>query len=678
MEVKNVRLLDFRQFYGNQLLEFSTDPQRNVTLIHAENGVGKTTLLNSILWAFFGIVTSRFEQRERIVNFEAEKEGRRAASVEVLFAHEDHDYLAVRKHRVTDGGYAKLDFAVMKVGENGAFGPPLPNPDSFINSVVPAAMAPYFFFDGEQAETFSAETNRKAIAGAIRDILGSTLIENAIGDLQYLTRKFNEEIGSESGDALIREKEQQISDLETQCDQRKERIANLEAGIHSLTEQIAEIVAKLAEAREAAELQHQRNGKNHQLQTVEDQLNDTQLDILRWIATKALPAVSDSLTAQSLDFIDEESLRGRIPSPYNEEFVKGLLSAQRCVCERPLLPATSEWRAVTTLLSNAANAEVLNRVVRARARIAVLKEQRLDAPTLLTAAEEKLARLGAQRSTLEREIEEIGSKIANLPVAEIQERERARRDLEHGLEKKKTERIRAQRDNENVQPEISRLNREVADLALQNIKVRGLVTRRELAANGADLLQAFLRANEDAARLEIEAAVNRVLETTTRRYYRFEVDESFQIRLLFADGTPTPKSGGENQMMSLAFLAALVEYAKKRSAGNEDGLFVPATVAPLILDSPFGQLDKTYRQATASFVPSMAPQVVLLVSSSQGRDEVYRTLQDRIGKEYVLVAHNCQERGGKSEDILNIGGKEIPTTIFGSKHTMTEIREVQS
>lgn len=49
MEIKSVRLRDFRQFYGDQTIVFATDPNRNVTLVHAENGVGKTTLLNAIL-----------------------------------------------------------------------------------------------------------------------------------------------------------------------------------------------------------------------------------------------------------------------------------------------------------------------------------------------------------------------------------------------------------------------------------------------------------------------------------------------------------------------------------------------------------------------------------------------------------------------------------------------------
>ena len=117
------------------------------------------------------------------------------------------------------------------------------------------------------------------------------------------------------------------------------------------------------------------------------------------------------------------------------------------MCNRALHPGTDEWRAITDLLSSASNAEVLNRVVRVRARISVLKEQRRDAPQVLAALEEKLVRLNAQYNTLEREIEEVSRKIGDLPDAEIQQRESARRKLISDLEAKKTERIRAQRDN---------------------------------------------------------------------------------------------------------------------------------------------------------------------------------------------------------------------------------------
>ena len=88
--------MNFRQFYGDQTLEIAPPGRQNVTLIHAENGVGKTTLLNSVLWAFFGDTTKRFEQRDQILNFTARKEGRDTARVEVHFEHEGRTYVASR------------------------------------------------------------------------------------------------------------------------------------------------------------------------------------------------------------------------------------------------------------------------------------------------------------------------------------------------------------------------------------------------------------------------------------------------------------------------------------------------------------------------------------------------------------------------------------------------------
>ena len=48
MILEEIRLTDFRCFYGQTSISFSEDPEKNVTIIYAENGVGKTTLLNAL------------------------------------------------------------------------------------------------------------------------------------------------------------------------------------------------------------------------------------------------------------------------------------------------------------------------------------------------------------------------------------------------------------------------------------------------------------------------------------------------------------------------------------------------------------------------------------------------------------------------------------------------------
>ena len=49
MLLKSIKLKDFRQFKDDNLLEFSVDQEKNVSIILGENGSGKTTLVKAIL-----------------------------------------------------------------------------------------------------------------------------------------------------------------------------------------------------------------------------------------------------------------------------------------------------------------------------------------------------------------------------------------------------------------------------------------------------------------------------------------------------------------------------------------------------------------------------------------------------------------------------------------------------
>lgn len=673
MILRKISLTNFRQFYGNQTIAIAQPGARNVTLLHAENGVGKTTLLNAVLWTFFGETTTRFEQRDKIINFEAEAEGTDRARVEVEFENAGSTYIAARELRETRGGRKKVEFQVFKIQPNGTQSPPLSYPDQFVHSVIPRNMAQYFFFDGEQAEAFSSETNYKEIGSAIRDILGCLLLETAKADLEYLAKGYDKELGELEGEELISAKEREIAEYQGAIDARLTHIATATANVDTMTLQLNELVEGLRKAQESATLQAARENEQRFLADCESQIADCESEIIRWIGAKGLTLVSQRLTDQTLSFVDAEALRGRLPSPYNEEFVDNILKAQRCICDRNLNPGSPEWRAVQGLLKNAANAEAMNRVVRIRSRVGALREARADAPHVLLNHQTKLASLSARRGDLQQSVENLDRKLEGLPVAEIQQREQARKNTALSIEKWKLERAVAQTSNDADHKSVERLRREVDELAVQNTMAQKLIQRRDVALETSKRLADILTHYEQEARSEIQDEVNRILARVARRDYKLEIGENFELRLMFANGRPLPKSGGENQLMSLAFIAALVQFAQRRSEDKKNALFVPATVAPLILDSPFGQLDDLYRADTAAFVPEMAPQVVLLVSSSQGKAEVIDSLQKRIGAEYALVAENRGARGEKRQEFLNVGGERRATTLFNCDKDMTRI-----
>ena len=67
MLIKRLKMENFRQFYGENQVVFATAKKKNITLIHGENGVGKTTILNAVLWCMFEKLTPDFEQPDKLV-----------------------------------------------------------------------------------------------------------------------------------------------------------------------------------------------------------------------------------------------------------------------------------------------------------------------------------------------------------------------------------------------------------------------------------------------------------------------------------------------------------------------------------------------------------------------------------------------------------------------------------
>lgn len=121
----------------------------------------------------------------------------------------------------------------------------------------------------------------------------------------------------------------------------------------------------------------------------------------------------------------------------------------------------------------------------------------------------------------------------------------------------------------------------------------------------------------------------------------------------------------------------MIKFCRERSLSVGDPLLIPGIVAPLVLDSPFGQLDNTYRVDTANFIAVMAEQVALFVSSSQGSQDVLEILSKRVGKEYILISENRGPRNGKKSEALVLNGHRYETSLFGCEKDMTRIEVVQ-
>ena len=54
MLINSITLENFRQYKGKNQIDFSTSPEKNVTIIIGDNTCGKTTLVQSFIWCLYG------------------------------------------------------------------------------------------------------------------------------------------------------------------------------------------------------------------------------------------------------------------------------------------------------------------------------------------------------------------------------------------------------------------------------------------------------------------------------------------------------------------------------------------------------------------------------------------------------------------------------------------------
>lgn len=672
MILEEIRLTDFRCFFGETFIRFSEDPDKNVTIIYAENGVGKTTLLNALLWCFYGTTTERFEKREDILNYDAKKAGRKAASVEVLFEHNGNRYIAKRFANIASKG--GRDFLIARIDDGSQI--TLDSPDTFINTVIPRDMASHFLFDGEHAEVFLGESNKGSIKSAVRDILGCSLIETAIEDLQAVSNQFRKQIPSTAATKKIEDLSGRLEALTSQIDSAKASIVQMEETRKQTDQQIKDIDAKLRNTAAAKELQSSRDRLTTQLQRSEKRQKEHADDVYRWLGENGRFIVSKRITEETFSFLDEKEHRGRIPSPYNEEFVKDVLDAEECICGAKLEPGSPEAKKVASLLEKAANQVMRDRVSKVRGRLTSLKNERAKAPGRLVKAKEKLAEANEDFATAEAQLAEISEKLKGINFDDIADRERRRSELRNELREIDRQIGAFEVKIKSAERDRVDIDRQITELAQKDKQTVIYGRRRNLCEKLRGVLEVQLKSEEDDARKVLRAGIKRILRATTRKALNLRMTDDYMISLVNSDGTALPKSSGENQLLGLAFTAALIEFAKIRE-NAKDYRLLPGTVAPLVLDSPFGQLDDAYRATTAEFIPKMARQVVLLVSKSQGSDEVLDVLKDHLGAEYLLVRHNTEQQDDRKTESRFFKGEEFKTAIFESDFDGTEIVEIR-
>jgi len=236
--------------------------------------------------------------------------------------------------------------------------------------------------------------------------------------------------------------------------------------------------------------------------------------------------------------------------------------------------------------------------------------------------DEEIRRKIFRASSLKSEVESLTQSIEGntVDVSALEKNLQNARGLEDqferaltGLEEKQAEAVSKR----------SVLIRSISDLApsggMAKAKLQVLEQVEDAVGNAIDRFR-------DSMRLRVEDEASAIFKrlTSEKDYAGLRIDGSYYLKIYDEQKRPIDmRSAGADQIVTMSLIGALA-----RSAVEE---------GPIVMDTPFGRLDRTHRSNILKWVAAMNSQVILFVQSGEfERERDVHLLDNRVGREYVL------------------------------------------
>lgn len=651
MKFDMLTLKNFRQYYGKQKIAFSKSNENNITVIHGENGSGKTALLNSFLWLFYGKVN--LPDPEKIVNerviTEIKAGGKAEVIVTLTFEHDGKKYTAWRKQVVrkwSDAGSKKEktnnveniedDFQLNYIDTAGKTITP-GNPQNVINQIIPFRLSSLFFFHGEDIDRLSKEESSEEIQKDIRNIMGLTILERSILHLGKVAKRFEKEMekyGSEELKDFIEEKKRLEKEY---CELKNER-NTLNENLEALRDEKREVDEKFKRLENTKKRAEKRERLESELKDTKSSINEINEQIKILCSKKAYLTLVDKPYRVTQKILEEERERGNLPTSIKRQLVDDLLKIHMCICGRELNEGTEPFKMVKKWREKAGSKGLEGRAAVIASAIKEFPQKRKEFNRELKKNLKQKNNLLDRKKELEEQISEIGKGFEK-DVEEIKELENKRKKIGEDIDK--TNKKLGSNENE-IKNKTKNIKNHEEKIEKTKIKqAKGLIAQKRfiVCKKAQEYLEKQFSSFSRRVRDNVQEKVGNLYSEFVHKPYRAHITDDYELKILKKVGSynqPVGMSTGERQIASLAFIGGLVDIARERYKEEKDAAYFKGGLYPIIMDSPFGYLDKDYRKAVSENIPKLAEQVIVLVTDTQWEGDVEEAMKGRAGKIYQL------------------------------------------
>ena len=688
MRLTSIKLCNFRSFYGKTPeIILANGDIRNTTMIYGSNGAGKTSILNGFTWVLYEKFSAAFASTEQLVNKRAIAESEPGqpveCSVEIGWEHENIRYRAKRGCRVYKNQSdlietGKTQLTMWLAGDDGQWKIPNQLPEEIITQILPLSLHQYFFFDGERIEEIVRSHNKAEIAEAIRIFLGVEVIELSIKHLKEAKKSLETEfknIGDSETKQLLTNQQKQELEIET-INKRQTEI-NQELEYQQVFKK--EVSNKLRELSAVKELQEKRQNLESQRDSLRAELKKTRENLKKVISARGYTVLLTETTAKFREIFIDLKKRGELTAGISREFVNDLLNTGRCICGADLREGTHTHFHVKNLMRKAGSSTVEETAIRMSAQVDEIDKQAVAFWEEADREQLRIQQLRENLNQVELELTNIEEQLRKDPNEEISNLQKRLDEIESKIDELNREQGANHQELSHLKISMDTLIKQISKQK-QNEEKQFLAQRRINATQDAiERLLEVKNRQENQFRLQLEQRVQEIFSEISFTPYIPKISENYELSLVentTGIEAPVAASTGENQILSLSFIASIIDKVRDWSEKKKMMMVPDSSTFPIVMDSPFGSLDANSRRHIARTIPKLANQLVVLVTKTQWRVEVEEEIVDKIGKEYVLVYYsskpNCEQ------DFIELHGERyslVRQSLNGFEYT--EIVEVE-
>lgn len=645
-----IEITNFRPYYGTQKIDFGFNETENLTVILADNGSGKTSLVNALTWCLYGEELHDVRDKsEPLYNLsaarDAEQEEGDVAEVNVevkirfYYFDEDEDGNITKKYFIIDRkqlfqkwGVADWESSFddyLIVEETGK---ELMEDDSAqysINNKIPENMFQYFFFNGATLSNYFKNDSDLNLRTSVEEISQIELINKVSDHLEKTYTDINDRFdkkkpkGKVNYNKLIEDKLIAQKELEDKRDKNYEQIDIANENVINYRNKLDKIDSEYIK-----ELNTKRDTLNRQLKNINSSLKEDSKDYESLVLELFPIATLFDELVSALKLADEAKEKKTAPPEIERDLLNDILEDGVCICGTRLDEHPECIEELKSRLKNTSKMKKDN-FYKDYYEIKDALKRLKDLPKI-ESIKKSIETNKSNKISLELELSKISEEISTSDEDEVAK-------YEEQLQKNKERMEELRNKNTSLTSDIDRLSREIEKLEDQRNKEESLkgelkeLNDKILFCEEAVKIVSSLQSNvKEHIRTKIN---NRTREQFTEikwannKYTDVTIEQDYTIKITKSSGQkvrPGDLSDGEENLLALSFMMALHSLS-----GFE---------IPLIIDAPLEKLDKSKRIDFISGLHEYTKdkQIVFLFTDSQYTDDVRANMLKNIVDEYEL------------------------------------------